>query len=79
MDHAFGRVEVRLRLDDIERRLQRLGTRRALRRLEIATRQPPLETLAPDRPGLAMPIDAEVGEAGAVRRVKQLGRLRQVD
>jgi hypothetical protein len=31
MDQAFGRVEMRLRLDHVQRRLQRFRTRRALR------------------------------------------------
>src|SRR5215218_5737433 len=32
-----------------------------------------------DRPGFAMSVDGEVGEAGAVRRVEQLGRSREFD
>ena len=49
------------------------------RRLEEAARQPAAEALGADRPGLAMAVDVEVGEAGAVRRVEQLGGLREVD
>ena len=79
MDDTFGRVEMRLGLDHVERRLQCLGTRRALRRLKEAACQPAAEALGADWPGLAMAVDVEVGEAGSVRRVKQLGRLREVD
>ena len=49
------------------------------RRLEEAARQPAAEALGADRPGFAMAVDVEIGEAGAVRRVEQLGRLREVD
>jgi hypothetical protein len=48
-----------------------------LRGLEEVARQPAAKTLGADRPGLAMPIDGEISEADAVRRVEQLGRGRQ--
>ncbi len=70
---------MRLGLDDVQRRLQRLRTRRAARRLEEAPRQPAAETLGADRPGFAVAVDFEVGEAGAVRGVEQFGGLREVD
>ena len=79
MDDALRRVEMRLRLDHVERRLQRLGTRRALRRLEEAARQPAAEALGADRPGLPVAVDVEIGEAGSVGRMEQFGRLREVD
>ena len=67
MDDAFRRIEMRLGLDHVQRRLQRLRTRRALRRLEEAARQPAAKALGADRPGLPVAVDVEVGEAGSVR------------
>ena len=68
-----------LGLDHIQRRLQRLRTRRAFSRLEEAPRQPAAEALGADRPGLAVAVDVEIGEAGSVRRVEQFGGLREFD
>jgi hypothetical protein len=79
MDHAFGCIEMRLRLDHVQRRLQRLGTWRALGRLVEAARQPAAEAPSADRPSLAMAVDVEIGEGAAVRGVEQLGRPRQVN
>ena len=79
MDHAFGCIEMRLRLDHVQRRLQRLRIGRTLCRLEEAARQPTTERSAADRPSLPVAIDVEVSEAGVVRGVKQFGRLCQVD
>src|SRR5262249_58557361 len=76
MDGALGRIEVRLGLDHIERRLQGFRTRRSLRRLKKAARQPAAEALGADRPGLSVAVDVEIGEAGAIRGMGQLGRLR---
>ena len=76
MDDTLGRIEMCPSLDDIQRRLQRLGTWRSLRRLEKEARQPAAEALAADWPGFAMAVDVDVGEGGAVRRMKQFGRLR---
>ena len=73
MDDAFRRIEMRLGLDHVQRRLQRLRTRRAVRLLEEAARQPAAEALGADRPGLAMAVDVEIGEAGAVGGVEQFG------
>ena len=79
MDRAFRRIEMSLSLDHVQRRLQRLRTWRALRRLEEAARQPATESLGSDRPGLAVAVDVEIGEAGPVRGVEQVGRLREID
>ena len=79
MDDAFRRIEMRLGLDHVQRRLQRLRTRRALGRLEEAARQPAAEALGADRPGLAMAVDVEVGEAGAVRRVLRSDRIAKIE
>ena len=70
INDAFRRVEMRLRLNDVECRLQRFRTRRALCRLEETAREPAAEALGADRPGLAMAVDVEVGEAGPIRRVE---------
>src|SRR5262249_50632303 len=56
-----------------------LRTRCSLRRLKEAARQPAAEALGADRPGLAMTVDVEIGEACAVRRMEQLGRLCQLN
>jgi len=79
MDETFGRVEMRFGLDHVERGLQCLRTRRALCLLKEAACEPATETLGADWPGLAMPVDVEIGEAGPVRGVEQLGRLRQLN
>ena len=76
---ALGRVEVRLGLDHVERRLQRLGARRSAGRLEELPRQPASEALAAHRPGLAVTVDVEIGEGCAVGRVEQLGGAGEVD
>jgi hypothetical protein len=41
--------------------------------------QPTTKPFRADRPGLPMAVDLEIGEAGAVRGVEQLGRLCQFD
>src|SRR5262249_53025901 len=79
MDDTLGRIEVGPRLDHIERRLQCVGTWRALCRLVETARQPPLEAFAADWPGFAMAVDVDVGEGGAVGRVEQFGGLREVN
>src|SRR5262245_54617457 len=79
MDNTFGAIEMRLGLDDVERRLKCLGTWCALRRFEELARQPPAEALGADRPSLPMAVDVEVREACAVRRVEQFRRSRQVN
>ena len=79
MDLPFRRIEMRLRLDHVQRRLQRLRTRRAARLLEEAAGEPAAKALGADRPGFAMAVDVEVGKAGAVRGVEQLGGLGEVD
>src|SRR5262249_62410121 len=63
MDGALRRIEVRLGLDHIERRLQRFRTRRSLRRLKEAARQPAAEALGADRPGLSVAGRVEIGGA----------------
>src|SRR5262249_48639350 len=73
MDHAFGCIEMRFRFDYVQGRLERLGTWRALRRLEETARQPPAKAFGTNGPTLPVAIDVEVGEAGAIRRVKQFG------
>ena len=78
MDLPFRRIEMRLGLDHVQRRLQGLRTRRAARLLEEAAGEPAAKALGADRPGFAMAVDVEVGEAGAVRRVEQFGGLREV-
>jgi len=70
MDQPFRPVEMRLGLDHVERRLQRLRAGRTTRLLEEAAGEPAAETLGADRPGFAMAVDVEVGEAGAVRCVE---------
>src|SRR5688572_17779650 len=73
VDDTLGRVEVCLRLYYVERRLQRLRTRSASRCLEEAAGKPSAKALGPDRPGLAMTVDVEVGESRTVWGVEQLG------
>ena len=58
---------MRLGLDHVHRRLQRLGTRRAAGRLEVASREPSAEAFDADRPGLTVAVDVEVGIAGPIR------------
>ena len=70
MNLPFQRVEMRLGLDHVKRRLQGFRTRRAARFLEEAPRKPTPETLGADRPGLAMAVDVEVGISAAVRCVE---------
>jgi hypothetical protein len=70
MNSPFRRIEMRLGLDHIQRRLQGLGTRRALCRLEVAAGQPAAEALGADRPCLTVVVDVEVGEAGPIRGVE---------
>src|SRR5262249_45501378 len=77
VDLALRRIKVRLGFNHVERRCQRLGTRRSLRRVVETTSQPTAEALGADRPGLAMAIDIEIGKTGVVRGMEQLGRLRQ--
>src|SRR5205823_2904375 len=67
MYDTFRRIEMRLRLDHVQSRLEGFRTRCALRRLEKAARQPSPEALAADRPGLPMTVDMEIGEAGPIR------------
>jgi hypothetical protein len=75
MDRALRRIEMGLGLDHVQRRLQRLGTRRPGGRLEEAPRQPTAEAFSSDWPGLAMAVDVEIGEAGSVGRMKKFGGL----
>ena len=79
MDLPFRRIEMRLGLDHVQRRLQRFRTRCAARLLEEAAGEPAAKTLSADRPGFAMAVDVEIGEAGAIRRVEQLGGLCEAD
>ena len=77
MNRALDGVEMRLGLDHVERRLQRLRIRRAIGLLEEGARQPAGEALRADGPGLAMAVDVEIGVAGSVRRMEQIGGLRE--
>src|SRR5262249_39731125 len=77
--YTLRRIEVRPGLDHIEGRLQGLRTRCSLRRLKEAARQPAAEALGAGRPGLSVDVDVEIGEAGVIRGMEQLGRLRQPD
>src|SRR5262249_7999356 len=77
--YTLRRIEVRPGLDHIEGRLQGLRTRCSLRRLKEAARQPAAEALGAGRPGLSVAVDVEIGEAGVIRGMEQLGRLRQPD
>jgi hypothetical protein len=79
MDLPFRRIEMRLGLDDVQRRLKRFRTWRTAHLLEESAGEPAAEALAADRPGFAMAIDIEVGEAGAVRCVEQFGGLGEAD
>src|ERR1700677_633669 len=79
VDLPFRRIEMRLGLDYVQRRLQGFRTRRASRLLEEAPGEPAAESLSADRPGFAMAVDVEVCETGAIRRMEQLGGLREVD
>jgi hypothetical protein len=47
--------------------LQRFRIRRAFRFFKKLTREPAAKALGADRPGLAMAVDIEVGEAGPIR------------
>src|SRR5436190_24358663 len=79
MDDTFKPVEMRLRLDHVKRRLQRLRTRRAFCRLEEAAREPTAKALGADRPSFPVTVDIKVGKACAVRGVEQYGRLGQIN
>jgi hypothetical protein len=66
-------------LDHVERGLQGLRTRRAIRRLEKLPRQPAFKALGADRPGFPVPVDVEIGEGRAIGRMEQLGGLGKID
>ena len=70
---------MRFGLDHVERRLQRLRAWCALGLFKKTPRQPTLEALTSDRPGLAVTIDVEIRETDTVRRTEQLSGLREVD
>jgi hypothetical protein len=65
MDHPLRALELRPRLEQIERRVERRSTQGLPARLVIAPPQPGSKALAVDRPGLAVAVDQEVGECGA--------------
>lgn len=79
MDLPFRRIEMRRGLDHIQSRLKSFRTRCAARLLEVAAGEPAAKTFGANRPCLAMAVDIEVGEAGAVRRVEQFGGLGDAD
>ena len=68
---------LRLRLDDADRRRNRLAVWRPAALLEVPTLQPAPEAPRLDRPRLAMRADLNVGVSDFVRRLEKLGRLGQ--
>ena len=76
MDDTFRRIEMRLGLEHVQRRLQRFRTRSAACFLIEAAGKPAAKALGADWPSFAMAVDVKVGEADAVRRVAQFDSLR---
>ena len=73
MDRPLGAVELRPRLEQIERRVERRSARgvaRSPRNSAAAARR--RKRSAADRPGLAVTVDHEIGKGGAGGGVKQL-------
>jgi hypothetical protein len=66
-------IELGLRLQHIERCVQRGRARRNPSALVVLLAQPGLKALAAKRPGFPVAVDDEVGKAGAVACVKESG------
>src|SRR5262245_7185609 len=79
MNATHRRVELGLGLDDIQSGLQSLRVWRTGSCLEKTPCQPPAKSFAADRPGFAMAVDVEIGEAGPVRCMEKIRRLRESD
>ncbi|MGH7089299.1 MAG: recombinase family protein [Stellaceae bacterium] len=73
----LGTVENRLRLDDPQRRGQRLTVGRAAPVRIKKALQPPLEAAALHRPGLAMAVDDEIRVSFLILIMEQASALRQ--
>ena len=72
-DLALRTIELGLRLQHIERCVQRGRARRIPGALVVLLAQPGLKALAAQRPGFPVAIDDEIGKAGAVACVKEPG------
>ena len=62
-------------LDHVERRRHGFRARSAIGLVEESPRQPAVEAPRTNEPRLAMTLDVEIGVAGQVRRMKQVGGL----
>ena len=71
VNRALRGVKLGARLKQIERRPDCLRARGASGLLIVSTSQPMSKLSAANGPGLAMAIDREIGEGGAVGVVKQ--------
>src|SRR5215468_7306286 len=71
VNRAFRGVKLGARLKQIERRPDCLRARGASGLLIVSTSQPMSKLSAANGPGLAMAVDREIGEGGAVGVVKQ--------
>ena len=63
--------------DHIESRRHGFRARSAIGLVEESPRQPAVEALRANEPRLAVALDVEIGVAGQVRRMKQVGGLRE--
>ena len=75
-DLALRTIELRLRLEHIERRVQRRRAGRIPGPLVILLPQPGAKALAAQRPGFSVAIDDEIGKCRAVGRMEQPGGAR---
>src|SRR5262249_17349242 len=72
-DFALRTIELALRLQHIERCVQRGRARRIPGPFVIVLAQPALKALAAERPGFPMAVDDEISKAGAGACVKEPG------
>src|SRR3954463_11423841 len=72
-DLALRTIELRLRLQHIERCVERSRARRIPGPLVVLLAQPGPKALAAKRPGFAVAVDDEIGKTGAVAGVKEPG------
>src|SRR5262245_8578768 len=71
VDRPLRGVELSLRLEQIERRPDRLGAQGLTSLLIMATSQPGPKPFAADGPGLPLTIDQDIGKCGACGGMKQ--------
>src|SRR5262249_53047470 len=72
-DVALRTIELCLRLEHIERCVQRGWARCVPGPLVVVLAQPGAKALAAKRPGFPVAVDSEIGKAGAVACVKEPG------